>query len=130
MTDGGIASGAGRTVRGAGAGSSPNRNTEVRSPNVRRRHAEMFGSGTPGNGLPVGAGFRVPAVVISPWTAGGWVSSEPFDHTSALRFLERVTGVPEPNISAWRRRTFGDLTSVFRFGDAPAPAPRPVRPTR
>ena len=47
MTDGGIASGAGRTVRGAGAGSSPNRNTEVRSPNVRRRHAEMFGSGTP-----------------------------------------------------------------------------------
>jgi phospholipase C len=84
--------------------------------------------GTPGNGLPVGAGFRVPAVVISPWTAGGWVSSEPFDHTSALRFLERVTGVPEPNISAWRRRTFGDLTSVFRFGDDPAPAPRTVRP--
>jgi len=84
--------------------------------------------GTPGNGLPVGAGFRVPAIVISPWTAGGWVCSEPFDHTSALRFLERVTGVREPNISGWRRRTFGDLTSVFRFGDAPAPAPRPVRP--
>ncbi|HKQ42952.1 MAG TPA: phospholipase, partial [Pseudonocardia sp.] len=34
----------------------------------------------------------------------------------------------EPNISAWRRRTFGDLTSVFRFGDDPAPAPRTVRP--
>ena len=84
--------------------------------------------GTPGNGLPVGAGFRVPAVVVSPWTAGGWVCSEPFDHTSALRFLERVTGVVEPNISAWRRRTFGDLTSVFRFGDEPAPAPRTLRP--
>ena len=84
--------------------------------------------GTPGNGLPVGAGFRVPAIVISPWTAGGWVCSEPFDHTSALRFVERVTGVMEPNISAWRRRTFGDLTSVFRFGDGPAPAPRTVRP--
>jgi phospholipase C len=85
--------------------------------------------GTPGSGLPVGAGFRVPAIVISPWTAGGWVCSEPFDHTSALRFLERVTGVMEPNISAWRRRTFGDLTSVFRFGDGPAPAPRTLRPT-
>ena len=84
--------------------------------------------GTAGNGLPVGAGFRVPAIVISPWTAGGWVCSEPFDHTSPLRFLERVTGVMEPNISAWRRRTFGDLTSVFRFGDDPAPAPRTVRP--
>jgi phospholipase C len=46
----------------------------------------------------------------------------------ALRFLEWVTGVREPNISAWRRRTFGDLTSVFRFGDDPAPAPRTVRP--
>jgi phospholipase C len=85
--------------------------------------------GTPGNGLPVGAGFRVPAIVVSPWTAGGWVCSEPFDHTSALRFLERVTGVVEPNISAWRRRTFGDLTSVFRFDDDPAPAPRTVRPS-
>ncbi len=84
--------------------------------------------GTPGNGLPVGAGFRVPAVVVSPWTAGGWVCSEPFDHTSTLRLLERVTGVREPNISAWRRRTFGDLTSVFRFDDPPAPAPVAVAP--
>ncbi|MBY8880785.1 alkaline phosphatase family protein [Actinacidiphila acidipaludis] len=65
--------------------------------------------------LPVGAGFRVPAIVISPWTAGGWVASEAFDHTSPLRFLEAVTGVREPNVSAWRRSTFGDMTSVFRF---------------
>ena len=75
-----------------------------------------------------GGRFPGAAIVVSPWTAGGWVCSEPFDHTSALRFLERVTGVAEPNISAWRRRTFGDLTSVFRFGDDPAPAPRTVRP--
>jgi phospholipase C len=79
--------------------------------------------GTPGNGLAVGAGFRVPAIIVSPWTAGGWVCSEPFDHTSSLRLLERVTGVVEPNISVWRRQTFGDLTSVFRFDDAPAEAP-------
>ena len=44
------------------------------------------------------------AIIVSPWTAGGWVSSQPFDHTSVLQFLERVTGVKEPNISAWRRR--------------------------
>jgi phospholipase C len=74
-------------------------------------------------GLPIGAGFRVPAIIVSPWTVGGYVASEPFDHTSPLRFLEQVTGVRETNISAWRRSTFGDLTSVFRFTDSrPAPA--------
>ncbi len=70
------------------------------------------------HGLPIGAGFRVPCVIVSPWTQGGWVSSEHFDHTSVLRFLERVTKVPEPNITRWRRRTFGDLTSAFRFGQS------------
>ncbi|MBX3593549.1 alkaline phosphatase family protein [Sphingomonas sp.] len=76
-------------------------------------------AGTPGefvNGVPVGAGFRVPCIIISPWTAGGYVCSQPFDHTSVLRFLEQVTGVREPNISDWRRQTFGDLTAAFRFG--------------
>jgi phospholipase C len=66
-------------------------------------------------GEPIGGGFRVPAVIVSPWTAGGLVASERFDHTSVLRFLERFTGVEEPNISEWRRHTFGDLTSAFRF---------------
>jgi phospholipase C len=67
-------------------------------------------------GLPIGAGFRVPTIIVSPWTAGGWVCNERFDHTSTLRFLERFTGVQESNISDWRRRTFGDFTSAFRFG--------------
>ncbi|HWC78951.1 MAG TPA: alkaline phosphatase family protein [Pseudonocardiaceae bacterium] len=70
---------------------------------------------TPGNNLPVGGGFRVPAIIISPWTAGGWVHSEPLDHTSVLRFLEKFTGIRESNISDWRRRTFGDFTSAFSF---------------
>jgi phospholipase C len=68
-------------------------------------------------GLPIGAGFRVPCIIVSPWTAGGWVSSERFDHTSVLQFLAAFTGVREPNISDWRRRAFGDLTSAFRFRD-------------
>jgi phospholipase C len=74
------------------------------------------------DGLPIGAGFRVPCIVVSPWSAGGYVCSEKFDHTSQLRFLERVTGVMEPHITDWRRSTFGDLTSTLRFGrGTPAP---------
>jgi phospholipase C len=77
-------------------------------------------------GLPIGAGFRVPCIIVSPWTAGGWVCSETFDHTSVLRFLEKFTGVREPNIADWRRQTFGDLTSAFRFEKAVAgPPPLP-----
>lgn len=81
---------------------------------------------TPGefvHGLPIGGGFRVPCILISPWTAGGWVCSQPFDHASVLQFLERFTGVREPNITAWRRRTFGDLTSAFRFRGADTKVP-------
>jgi phospholipase C len=74
-------------------------------------------------GVPIGAGFRVPCIIVSPWTAGGWVCSQPFDHTSALQFLEKFTGVREENISAWRRQTFGDLTSAFRFDDEKAGQP-------
>jgi phospholipase C len=83
-------------------------------------------SGTPSEfvgGLPIGGGFRVPCIIVSPWTAGGWVCSQPFDHTSVLQFLERFTGVREPNITDWRRRTFGDLTSAFRFGKPGSAAP-------
>lgn len=69
---------------------------------------------------PIGLGFRVPMLIASPWTRGGWVNSEVFDHTSCLRFLEvflsNKTGkqVKEDNISDWRRTICGDLTSVFR----------------
>ena len=75
------------------------------------------------HGMPIGAGFRVPCIVVSPWTAGGWVCSQSFDHTSPLQFLEKFTCVREPNISDWRRKTFGDMTSVFRFDEAPAEPP-------
>ena len=66
-------------------------------------------------GLPIGLGIRVPTVIVSPWTRGGFVCSHTFDHTSTLRFLERRFGVREPNISAWRRATCGDLTACFDF---------------
>jgi phospholipase C len=75
------------------------------------------------SGVPIGSGYRVPCIIVSPWTAGGWVCSQPFDHTSVLQLLERFTGVREPNISAWRRSTFGDLSTAFRFGGSAAKAP-------
>jgi phospholipase C len=68
--------------------------------------------GVPG---PYGLGQRVPMLVVSPWSKGGYVSSETFDHTSVIRFLERRFGVIEPNISPWRRAVCGDLTSAFDF---------------
>lgn len=67
------------------------------------------------DGRAYGMGPRVPMLVISPWSRGGWVDSQVFDHTSAIRFLERRFGVVEPNISAWRRAVAGDLTSAFNF---------------
>ncbi|MFD4907011.1 alkaline phosphatase family protein [Kitasatospora purpeofusca] len=69
-------------------------------------------------GKPIGLGFRVPMIVVSPWTCGGYVCSEVFDHTSVLRFCSRVFGVPEPTISPWRRAVTGDLMSVFDFTSA------------
>ncbi len=72
--------------------------------------------------------------VVSPWTIGGHICSEVFDHTSVVRFLERWTGVEEPNISAWRRTACGDLTSAFDFDrqgrpprlEEPGPVPEPI----
>lgn len=69
---------------------------------------------------PIGLGYRVPLVIASPWSRGGWVNSQVFDHTSTLQFLEKFlshkTGktIREPQISEWRRTVCGDLTSVFR----------------
>jgi phospholipase C len=69
---------------------------------------------------PIGLGYRVPMVIASPWSKGGWVNSEVFDHTSCLQFLEhfleKKTGkvIREENISQWRRMVCGDLTTSFR----------------
>ncbi|MER7957881.1 phospholipase C, phosphocholine-specific [Streptomyces sp. NPDC096030] len=73
-----------------------------------------------------GLGQRVPMLVVSPWSTGGYVCSETFDHTSIIRFMERRFGVAEPQISPWRRAVCGDLTSAFDFGlEDTAPAALP-----
>ncbi|MFC1408586.1 phosphocholine-specific phospholipase C [Streptacidiphilus sp. N1-12] len=70
--------------------------------------------------VPVGLGFRVPLLLVSPWTRGGWVTSELSDHTSVIQFLEKWSIAQNrpaicPNISDWRRRVCGDLTNAFDF---------------
>ncbi|HUY86598.1 MAG TPA: alkaline phosphatase family protein [Acidimicrobiales bacterium] len=73
------------------------------------------------NGIsgPIGLGFRVPMLVISPFSRGGLVCSDVFDHTSLLRLIETRFGVEVPNLSAWRRSITGDLTSAFNFASPP-----------
>jgi phospholipase C len=69
---------------------------------------------------PYGMGIRVPMIVVSPWSKGGWVNSQVFDHTSLIRFIEcrfgsHYPGIMEGNITRWRRSVSGDLTSAFNF---------------
>jgi phospholipase C len=68
-------------------------------------------------------GFRVPMLVISPFSRGGYVASDVFDHTSQLRFLEERFGVRAPNLSDWRRKNAGDLTSTLHMGHKDVSAP-------
>lgn len=77
---------------------------------------DSFGGNATYSAGPYGFGQRVPMLVVSPWSTGGYVCSETFDHTSIIRFMERRFGVHEPNISPWRRAISGDLTSAFDFG--------------
>jgi phospholipase C len=72
---------------------------------------------------PIGLGYRVPLVVASPWSRGGYVNSQVFDHTSVLQLLEVFLSkkfgkeIKETNITPWRRAVCGDLTSIFRQYD-------------
>jgi phospholipase C len=69
------------------------------------------------DGRPIGLGFRVPCLIASPFSRGGYVCGDTFDHTSVLRLLEKRFGVEVPNLTPWRRATCGDLTSAFGFGE-------------
>jgi phospholipase C len=81
---------------------------------------EIFAGNSVYSSGPYGMGMRVPMMVISPWSKGGWVNSQLFDHTSLIRFIEkrfgsRYPGLLEQNITPWRRAVAGDLTSAFNF---------------
>jgi len=79
--------------------------------------------GNPAITGPIGLGFRVPMIIVSPFTRGGLVSSDVFDHTSLLRFLETRFGAEVPNLSAWRRANVGDMTTAFNFSKVDTSVP-------
>ncbi|HTI18002.1 MAG TPA: phospholipase C, phosphocholine-specific [Trinickia sp.] len=82
---------------------------------------EFFGGGPGKMAGPYGLGPRVPMIVVSPWSKGGWVCSETFDHTSIIRFIERRFAgkavLREADITRWRRSICGDLTRAFDFAN-------------
>jgi phospholipase C len=78
---------------------------------------------------PIGLGIRTPTIIVSPWSRGGYVCSELFDHTSVIRFMERSFGVHEPNISVWRRSVCGDLTSAVDFAPSVRRTGLPILPS-
>jgi phospholipase C len=80
---------------------------------------------------PIGLGYRVPMIVASPWSRGGYVCSQVFDHTSVIQFVEKLVShqsgrrLEEPNVNRWRRAVCGDLTSTFGGDDGQT---RPLAP--
>jgi phospholipase C len=65
---------------------------------------------------PLGLGVRVPCLAISPFSRGGHIATQTFDHTSQLQLVAERFGVQVPNVSTWRRQTVGDLTSALFAG--------------
>ncbi|RKP46530.1 phosphocholine-specific phospholipase C [Trinickia fusca] len=88
---------------------------------------EYFGGAGANQAGPYGLGPRVPMLVVSPWSKGGWVCSETFDHTSIIRFIEKRFGqngnLGTSNITPWRRTVCGDLTRAFDFRNPNAAFP-------
>jgi phospholipase C len=78
-------------------------------------HNEIVSTASPPG--PIGLNCRVGFLAISPWSKGGYVVSQVFDHTSVIQFIEKRFGVFEPNISPWRRAVAGDLTTAFNFAN-------------
>lgn len=92
-------------------------------------HSEWFAGDAKNPPGPYGLGARVPMTVVSPWSKGGWVCSQVFDHTSLIRFVEErfgpdFPGIRETQITPWRRAVCGDLTSAFDFGQRDTKAVR------
>ena len=70
------------------------------------------------SGQPIGPGTRVPMLICSPWTTGGYVDSNVYDHTSMLQFLAEWTGAAKPgNVTPWRSSVVGNLTAAFDFAN-------------
>jgi phospholipase C len=65
-----------------------------------------------------GPGFRVPALLVSPYAKRGVVDHTQLDHTSMLKFIESNWGL---RALSTRDARANDLTSAFDFGQTPRP---------
>jgi phospholipase C len=96
-----------------------NRKQEYMASPTIKEHEKVEGA--------IGLGYRVPMIIASPWTKGGFVNSEVSDHTSVLMFMENFIrkkfhkDVTVENISNWRRAICGDLTSAFNSSNTKIP---------
>jgi phospholipase C len=70
-------------------------------------------------------GFRVPAVVVSPYARPDYVSHVVRDHTSVLKLIERKWNLPSMTA---RDATADDLLDMVDFGSPPAFAVPPELP--
>ncbi len=93
----------------------PGQSTVSTEGEIHDRASSFAADKYPADQLPFGLGPRVGMLAISPWSNGGYVCSQVFDHSSVIRFIEARFGVAEPNITPWRRAVCGDLTAAFDF---------------
>lgn len=63
-----------------------------------------------------GYGFRVPALLISPYARKGYIDHTQLDHTSILKFIETNWGIPA---LAERDARANNITSAFDFSSPP-----------
>jgi phospholipase C len=70
-----------------------------------------------------GYGFRVPALIISPYAKKGYILDQTSDFTSILKFIERLHGFAPLTT---RDEAANDLMSAFDFSQSPR---APIQPT-
>jgi phospholipase C len=71
-------------------------------------------------------GFRVPLIVVSPWTKKGYISHTAADYTAILKFIETRFGLPSLTL---RDAAQFDMTEFFDFTNTPNATP-PVPPVQ
>ena len=68
----------------------------------------------------MGLGFRVPALLVSPWAKEGYISSVIYDHTSVLNFISQRFDLP---VLSERQRNASGFDDAFDFSGSPRPRP-------
>jgi uncharacterized repeat protein (TIGR01451 family) len=68
-------------------------------------------------------GFRVPLIVISPYSKAAYISHQQNDFGSVLKFIEEVFSLAEidPSVGYADSYALGDLSDFFNFNQTPLP---------